>query len=139
METKVVPYETLIRYDENGKYKGACTTMRGLLLGDDGLVIASKELNTTDLGAATDPAFLEVLGTITADALVRCNELQAQLDSLADAPDKIADLTAQVTRLQGQLQSAQTAAVALEEADPPTEATDSLWSRLMGTLTNLGA
>lgn len=79
MLVKTVPYEILIRYDENGKFMGASSATHELVIADDGItVVARKIVGPIPYASPADPAFVAVLGQALSDALSAYSQLQSK-------------------------------------------------------------
>ncbi len=87
MQTKTVPNEILIRYDDSGVFQGAHVTLLTLVLADDGVtVIARQRGDTQQLTPQSSPTFAATLGQALNDALVQNDALKAQIAALQAAP-----------------------------------------------------
>lgn len=79
MLVKTVPYEILIRYDENGNFKGASSSTYDLVIADDGItVMARKIVGPVPYASPADPAFVAVLGQALSDALAANSAIAAK-------------------------------------------------------------
>lgn len=83
MQTKAVPNEILVRYDDSGAFQGAYTGTLTLVIADDGVTVISRTASgLTPYASPADPAFVAVLGQALSDALAANTALQAQVTAL---------------------------------------------------------
>jgi len=83
MQTKTIPNEILIRYDDSGVFKGASFATQMVVIADDGVTIISRTASSlVPYALPADPAFVAVLGQALSDALAANTALQAQVGAL---------------------------------------------------------
>lgn len=75
MQLKTTPYEILVRYDDDGVFKGAHVVMLSQFLDDQGAVLGKHIGHAQALGAGSHPSFKTVLGQATTDAFAKHAEV----------------------------------------------------------------
>jgi len=128
MFKKSVPYEILIRYDENGDFKAAHVQMMTIIFEDDKKTIIARSLESVKpLTEDSEPAFADALGKAAADALASAMAVAKDRDEWKHAADeakrrgdelelKNTQVTEQIAALQGRHASLVTAVMAAAKA-----------------------
>ena len=105
VETITIPEEFLVRWDEDGKYKG-CHLVTETKILIDGEPVTSKLNPPVDLGLPTDPRFAEIVGQAVIDQAAKIERLEAKLlDTETQARIKTAGLKAEIDRLTAQIEA----------------------------------
>lgn len=119
--TKLLPYEFLVRWDDNGVYQGASFTPRVLTYDSDGELVSSQIANPIPLrdkdgnvnsGLSDDltASLHDVVGQMFTDVSAQANILEGQKAEMSATIEALqgdkSSLEAQVAALAGQLETA---------------------------------